>query len=316
MRRWRLFGALVVVGCGLVVVGLAVAGQLSGGSLPVPGSPAAPAGAASAGDKVPPSAPAGPSPSAPSGYVRVVSGAISSPDGTQVSGQATCPSGTVVWGGGVFVSSSSTNASVNSSYPLPTKRGWKAWVNNTSGAATDFTVTAVCAAQPLGYKIVAKTVPTTPVWNDTATANCPAGAAALSGGGLASSRDLSTNLNSSHPTFGDLYGRSAGWQTDLNSYYSSGSAAKLTTYVICAKPAPAGYTSSGATVTVAAGAQTNPGDSTTSCPAGVATGAAAWSGAKEGNLNTLTVGSSFAQLYANNGSTHDEDTFIYVTCVS
>ncbi|HKP17736.1 MAG TPA: hypothetical protein VJT84_04595 [Gaiellaceae bacterium] len=197
---------------------------------------------------------------------------------------------------------------------MPTKRGWKAWVNNTSGGATTFNVTAVCAAQPLGYKIVAKTVTTTPIWNDTATANCPAGAAALSGGGLASSRDLRTNLNSSHPTVGEFYGRPAGWQTDLNSYYNTGAAKKLTTYVVCAKPAPAGYTTGGDTFTVATGAQSG---ATTACPSGgVATGAGAWSGAKEGNLNTLTLGSNFAQAYGNNNSTHDEDVFVYVTCVS
>ena len=149
------------------------------------------------------------------------------------------PSGTVVWGGGVTIDG--VEGRVNSSYPLATARGWQAYVSNPTAHSMAFYVYTVCAHQPAGYKIVAKAGYLVPAgWGSSGIAVCPAGSVALSGGGLSSSRALDISLNSTQPTLGETRGGLAGWQTALTNQGASVGNAKLTVYVVCAKP-PAGY---------------------------------------------------------------------------
>ena len=78
----------------------------------------------------------------PKGYQIVSSGSLGSPANQQVHGSVGCPSGKTLLGGGVFVTSSSVLVNVNSDYP--SGNGWAADVNNASGAATTFSVYAIC----------------------------------------------------------------------------------------------------------------------------------------------------------------------------
>ena len=71
----------------------------------------------------------------------------------QTSGQAACPAGQSVLGGGALVDSTDIQVSINRSYPydadgmiggfLP-DGGWAAAVNNTSGVGSSFVVYAIC----------------------------------------------------------------------------------------------------------------------------------------------------------------------------
>jgi hypothetical protein len=80
----------------------------------------------------------------PTSYQQVVGTSVTVNPGVQASSSATCPSGTVVFGGGAFNSSGSTAADLNSS--LPSGNGWTAYENNNSSSANSFTAYAVCGA--------------------------------------------------------------------------------------------------------------------------------------------------------------------------
>src|SRR5581483_8605881 len=99
MGRLMFAVALAVAAAALVVAGLAAAGH------------------SSRRDKEPPPGPSLPA-AAPTGYSQIDTGALPLPDDSEVSAQATCPAGTVVWGGGVVIESTDVRANVNSSYPL------------------------------------------------------------------------------------------------------------------------------------------------------------------------------------------------------
>src|SRR6185437_11029025 len=86
------------------------------------------------------------------GYVVARSAPFGAPSGDQEHGEASCPAGTVPFGGGVAIVSGSTAANVNSSYP--TTSGWAADVNNASPSATSFTVYVTCGKQPKRYEQV------------------------------------------------------------------------------------------------------------------------------------------------------------------
>jgi hypothetical protein len=285
--------ALAVAASGLVVAGLATAGH------------------SSRRDKQPPPGPSLPA-AAPTGYVQIDSGELPLPDSSALSGQATCPAGTVVWGGGVVIASTDIHANVNSSYPLASKKGWLAWVDNTSGADTTFHVYAVCAKQPAGYKIVAKKVLIVPKGTTTGHATCPAGAVALSGGGYLPVRSTEINLSDSHPTLAERYGSVAGWVTDVVS--TIGGNDKLTAYVVCAKPAPAGYEVRQESVKLDAGTQQG---TTADCSSGkVVTGAGSFTSGKLARVNTLEAIGPGAGAWANSDDEYDQKLVVYGICVS
>jgi hypothetical protein len=110
----------------------------------------------------------------PPGYQIVSSGLVSAPPGSSSSGAfATCPAGTVVWGGGVgFSVEPSQSLSVNTSSPNGSS-GWEGWVNNTGTTAEQFMADAICAGKPAGYKIVSREVANPAGTQAHATATCP-----------------------------------------------------------------------------------------------------------------------------------------------
>jgi hypothetical protein len=145
------------------------------------------------------SAPAAPARSAPAGY-RILSKPFPAPAGAESGGSVRCPKRTVPIGGGVFASSS-PDLRVNVSASFPFGPVWGGTVKNSSSVATTFSVTAVCAARPQGYRVVTSPqVPNPPNTISQATAKCPAGTMPLSGGGETSSSSTDVNMNSTFPS--------------------------------------------------------------------------------------------------------------------
>ena len=222
------------------------------GKTPVPGAPGAP-GVSAPGKTAPDQTPNRPA-KAPPGYVRVVAVFTSATD-VQTRGSVACPAGTVVFGGGVFVSSSNINININSSFPAG--NGWVADVDNVSGGSVGFTVHAVCATQPKKYTIVASPLFTSPAESQAiGTVACPARTVVLGGGSLSSSGSVAVNINSTLP-------EGNGWRVDQNTNTNFGTG--FTVFAICGKK-PRGYTvSSSAPVANPAGNQTR---AAVNCPAG------------------------------------------------
>jgi hypothetical protein len=136
----------------------------------------------------------------PPGYQVVSSGLLNAPKGASSSGAfATCPAGTVVWGGGVaFNGSPGPSLTVNTSSPNGSG-GWEGWVNNTGDTTRQFAVDAICADKPAGYKIVSREVSSPPSTQSHATATCPAPDVLLGGGALATADLAADVLTSAWP---------------------------------------------------------------------------------------------------------------------
>ena len=170
--------------------GIATAALLSA----VASAAAAPA-AAAAGHS-----PAAISASQPPGYQVVSSGLTNAPPGASSSGAfATCPAGTVVWGGGVaFNGFPGAGLTVNTSSPNGSG-GWEGWVNNTGATTAQFVAYAICADKPAGYKIVSREVGSPPGTQSHATATCPTPDVLLGGGALSTADQAAAVLTSAWP---------------------------------------------------------------------------------------------------------------------
>lgn len=302
MRRVRWFAGLAVLACGLAAVASAGANKPA----PVPGEKAPP----------PVSAPVSGA-AAPMGYIEVDSSHITLPAGGQLHGTVSCPAGTVVWGGGVFVNSAEVTAGVNGSYPLGNTRGWQGDVFNLSSSETYFYVSAICAKQPAGYKIVKKSFANPALLQSGGLAACPATATVIGGGGSSSSPATSISINSSYPY--NVIGKS-GWVTEMNNA-SGDSHPTMATYAVCArKPAPGGllfdYPSS-SPESNPAGQQV--GESA-NCPgSGVVISGGMQSSSNELNVNinaTYPGAPTVWTTYQNNGSSLDQTFKVYAVCVS
>jgi hypothetical protein len=201
--------------------------------------------------------PAAISASQPPGYQIVSSGAVSAPPGAPSSGAfATCPAGTVVWGGGVaFSNATGPSLTVNTSSPNGSS-GWEGWVNNTGNTTVQFVVDAICADKPAGYKIVSREVSSPPGTQSHATATCPSPDVLLGGGALSTADQAADVLTSAWPRTSAKY----------TGYLDNGttSVANIIVDAVCGHK-PTGYK------IVSAGFSVSPGatalDSIT-CPAG------------------------------------------------
>lgn len=169
----------------------------------------------------------------PPGYVIVRGGPFNATPGTFDSGgSATCPAGTVVWGGGVvFSGGSGPGLNVNTSQPSG-NGGWEVRVNNTGTATVQFVVDAVCANKPTGYKLVFQNVDNPPDTQSHATVTCPSPKVLLGGGSLSTSDQAPAILTSAWP-------RSS---SKFTAYMFNGTATdvRLDVLAICGHK-PAGY---------------------------------------------------------------------------
>lgn len=96
-------------------------------------------------------------------------------------GYVTCPTGTVVWGGGAGDLLPVTGESLVSSTPMGNHE-WFAQYNNASSTARMFEVDAICARKPGGYAMPFTSVADPAGHRATATVTCPPGTVVLSGG--------------------------------------------------------------------------------------------------------------------------------------
>jgi len=169
----------------------------------------------------------------PPGYEIIASG----PDGALPSAFnsgafATCPAGTVVWGGGVaFLGSPDANLTVSTSNPNGSG-GWAARVNNAGTTTAQFEVDATCANKPKGYKIVSKMVDNPSNTQSHSTATCPSPDVLLGGGTLSTADQVGAILTSAWP-------RSSAKFTGY-LYNGTTSDANFIVYAICGHK-PAGY---------------------------------------------------------------------------
>lgn len=170
---------------------------------------------------------------APAGYRNVNSAPIAvPPGGANVAGQATCPAGTVPWGGGVGFTAGTPNPGESISTSAPTATGWTGRYNNSGTHTGDhFVVSALCAARPAGYTVVTAQVDNPPGAVSTATAMCPANTQTLGGGASSTATTSHVQLLSAWPLF-----EPGGYRAVM----SNGSAAdqQLTAYAICGIPDP------------------------------------------------------------------------------
>jgi hypothetical protein len=165
----------------------------------------------------------------PAGY-SIASATYALPNGAQTPGSITCPvkkgAQTVPLSGGALLQTDSLDASINSSFP--TAHGWSVDVNNTSGAASQFTVYAVCAKKPKGYVQKQGTSVINPAGSISETNfSCPNGDQLSGGGVISSSTSTLVSLSSSYPV------TETTWSILLNNFSSSN--ATLRMVVVCAK---------------------------------------------------------------------------------
>jgi hypothetical protein len=162
-----------------------------------------------------------------SGYVLRKSRSVSNPAGAENAANYSCPSGDVVFGGGVFSASSQTSVNIASEWPIGAT--WQVYVNNGSAQATSFRVYEICAkinTSTTHYQVVAGTTVGNPAGDQTvAIQPCPGGLSLLSGGVSSSSLLTTVNLNTTFPD-----------ETEWVSYENNASAddETITPYAICA----------------------------------------------------------------------------------
>jgi len=241
--------------------------------------------------------------SAPAGFTFVNSGTLPNTSGALSSGQATCPGGTVAWGGGVVGESTSIYQTVHASYPLVSSgvaTAWVGYVNNASPDDSSFVVYAVCAAKPKKYSVQSASATNRADAQDDLVVTCPVvnsntgkRSKALGGGGVGASVSLFQAINSSYP------GNDTSWTVDMNN--RNPGASVFAAYVICGKPAV--YKRKTGTFVV-----NPPGDQTqavATCPGGtVPSGGGVASTSSETNVSlnsTYPTGSGWGS-FENNGS--------------
>jgi hypothetical protein len=187
---------------------------------------------------------------APSGYVTVSTNGITVASNAEMAGEATCPQGTVVLGGGAYIASTSVMTAINDSQPVPGSSGddstWYAFVNNFSSAATTFNVYAVCATTPPGYQQVVGTTVNNPAGDqDSGTVNCPAGDVVL-GGGASNTAGISFGMASSYPS------SETSWTATVSNF--SGRDGEFEPVAVCAAAYP-GYAIASTSASDPAGVQ-------------------------------------------------------------
>jgi hypothetical protein len=143
---------------------------------------------------------AGAAATAPAGY-KIVRGAIvTAPSSPLDTGSDTvCPTGTVVWGGGVeFAGVGGPGETIGTTDPAGSV-GWNALVNNLSPNAASFSVHAICAKKPKGYTVVSMSAANPSGAQTTASVTCPANTVVLSAGILSESDASAVGMTSLWP---------------------------------------------------------------------------------------------------------------------
>jgi hypothetical protein len=250
---------------------------------------------------------------APPGYQVVVSTGITALPDTQTTGTASCPAGTVVYGGGAEIVSGELDANLNSSYPF-THTSWAVWVNNATHRATTLIVYAICAKKTPSWSI--RSVP----FNDSTTgstygeAPCPSTTRVLGGGVYSSSISLGENVAGSWPGV-SRHGLAQDWKwrVQMTSRMHGGSMFRV--YAICGRT-PGYRIAKGAAVTAPA-MQEAFANATCPSPRVPLSGGVQAAGADAEPLNmnsTLPVLGTSWRSWENNGSSVTRTLTPYVVC--
>jgi hypothetical protein len=242
----------------------------------------------------------------PNLYSVVQSATISAPSGTRTNGEALCPAGTVAWGGGASIASTSTSVSLGNSFPFGGggNNGWFVTVSNQSSATVTFVVQTVCAAMPRKYRIVTSTPFTAPAAGQLAArAKCP-GTAAVFGGGSISQNAVT--ISSAYPG-----SDKRSWNDSVNNPTTA--AASFQVVMVCGR-APSGATLSAGTV-VSAPKHTQK-TATVACPAGkpLAGGALSSSTSTAVTLSSSVATANGWSVAESNGSGAAASVQAYVIC--
>jgi hypothetical protein len=205
------------------------------------------------------------SPPALKAYRVVESADTANPSGASSSGTVSCPTGTVAFGGGARGDSSSLHQNLHSTFPIVTGGlavGWSATMDNTSGAASGFTVFVVCAKKPTEYAVASVSFTTPAMTHGGGTVPCPRDSRGrpmkpTGGGAQNSSPGLDQTITGIYPTQPPL-----DFDTEVNNLAAQTESG--TAYAICGKLRT--YTSvAGPSVSAPSGAQTT---AQATCPVG------------------------------------------------
>ena len=133
---------------------------------------------------------------APAGY-QIVRAQLSAPPGLfDAGGQAVCPTGTVVWGGGT--ANDFQNGTINTS-EFSGSTAWNVRVNNNASNAEGFEVDAICAKKPKLYTFASHLVDDPAGARVRGSATCPTGTVLLSGSVLSEGDTTNIYLVSAWP---------------------------------------------------------------------------------------------------------------------
>ena len=227
---------------------------------------------------------------------------VSVPAGSVGSATASCPSGSVVTGGG-FASQSSLSTLVYTQ--SQSGNGWQVYLNNTTGSSQLLNAYAICLSGTSGSTTqVLKQVSVPANGNGSATATCTSGI--VTGGGFASQSSLSTEVYTQSKS-------GNGWQAYLKN--GTTSSQLVNAYAICLTGTSG--TSTQILKQVSISAHTT-GSATADCPGGsVLTGGGF---ASQSDLSTKVytqskTGNSW-QVYLNNNTGSSQLLNAYAICVS
>jgi hypothetical protein len=120
----------------------------------------------------------------PPGYV-IANSTLTAPHSDfNTMGTASCPAGTVTWGGGMYFESYQIpTSSINSSYwNGSSPGGWTVHVNNTGSGSDTVVISAICAKKPSKYQLVSTTVDDPSGAQTSGVATCPAKTSVIGGG--------------------------------------------------------------------------------------------------------------------------------------
>ncbi len=177
-------------------------------------------------------APAALAATAPPGYADVELYQTAAPGGFVVPLQVSCPTGTVVWGGGAGDLTPIIGETLAGSFAYGST-AWFGQYNNSSTLSRTFQADALCANRPKGYAQKHKTVDNPSGTLTAASVACPAGTVVLGGGAQTTADAPGSFIENTWPKTKTAFAAS-----NLNL---TGNDEKLTVVAVCAKQ-PAGYT--------------------------------------------------------------------------
>jgi len=157
----------------------------------------------------------------PPGYVVASSGDLNAPAGQQTADGATCPTGTVVYGGGEYSTATTLGASLGSTF-YDGDGEFDTWLNNSDPTDTTTNAYAVCADAVAGMTVVAIHAENVAHSRLHVAPTCPTGDEVLGGATISNDTGLGERMVSSYPVkVGTGTSATYSWATDMSNTYKS-----------------------------------------------------------------------------------------------